>query len=430
MEDTRLGAILLDYRVVPEKDLQHCLEIQALAGGQRPLGQILVEQGVITQRTLDDLLLLQEARRLVECSPTVIEGEDVDRYLRAAVQAGANQLHLSEGRHALIRVAGGMQTLGDTVVSGPELWQFVRVHMGNEVLEAVAERHSVTREFHYDGLARGRITAFRHFDGLAVSVHLHPEAVRTPQEAGIEKSLLESVRHGKGLILVIGEHGSGITETLATLVHEASSVSGRLVLVIDETFEYPRPTGGAIVSMRRVGEHTRSHATGIRAALREDPDVVVIGETDFEAFNLALHAAESGRLVIACVRARSVVTALERVLRYYPSYDEDRIRCVLAAILIGAITVRLVPAQDHSGQIIATEVLRFDESVRDLVRLGSLRQINALIRLENAAIGHSMDRSLLRLLESGSVRFEDVFQHADDKSLLLQSHQSTRRRKT
>jgi twitching motility protein PilT len=422
MEDTRLGSILLECKVVPEKELQNCLEIQALTGGTRPLGQILVEQGVISRRTLDNLLQLQQARRSMSASKTVVEGTDTNRFLRAAVKAGANELHLSEGRQPLMRVAGNLESLGDEPLGGPEVWQFVRDHMGKGVLDAVAEQESVTREFTFGDVARGRITAFRHFDGLALTIRMHPKEVRTAEESCIDEFLLESVRSGKGLVLVVGEQASGITETLATLVHESAKEEGRFVLVLDETFEYPMPDGGAIVELRRVGEHTPTYHSGLRTALREDPDVIIVSETDAESFNLALHAAESGRLVITVVHARSTVAALERILRFYPSYDEARVRSTLASILLGVLTVRLVPNENHTAQVLATEVLRFDEAVRDLMRIGSLRKINSLIRMEGDSKGHSMDQSILQLLDAGVVRFEDVFQHAEDKAMLLQAH--------
>ena len=423
MEDTRLGTILLESRVVPEEDLQHCLEIQALTGGTRPLGQILVEEGVISTRTLNALLSIQEARRSKHRTEMPVEGSEPDRFLRAAVSSGATELHLSEGRPALVRVAGQLQSLSEEVLAGPEVWQFVREHMGVEVLEAIAEQRSVTRTFHYHDLARGRITAFRHFDGIGIVVRLHPHEVRTPDQLGLDEKFVEYVRSGKGLILLAGEQGSGLTETMATLLNVAAQERNRYVLVLDDCLEYPVPTGEAIISLRRVGEHTKSYASGLRAALRERPDVIFLGETDPDSFNLSLHAAESGSLVVATVHARSTVSALHRVIRFSPSYDEARVRGMLASLLLGILTVRLVPNSTGTGQVLATEMLRCDEGVREALREGRLSQISLLMSLKDQARGYSMDSSLLRLMEQGEARFEDVFQHAEDKAALLCANQ-------
>src|SRR5688572_737368 len=184
MDDTRLGTILLESRVIAEGDLEKCLQIQGLTGGLRPLGEILVEQGLIDRPTLERLLELQDKRQRQQRTLTTAGSED-DRFLSRAAKLSASELVISEGRPPAARIAGEWRGLRDQELAGPEVWDFVREEMGTEVLEDLAERRYVSRDFHRPGLCRGRMTAFRQFDGVAVVARLHPDAVRTPADAGI-----------------------------------------------------------------------------------------------------------------------------------------------------------------------------------------------------------------------------------------------------
>ena len=170
--------------------------------------------------------------------------------MRAAFSCGANELVVSEGRPVTVRVAGQLRNLSSKAVDSPDVWQFVRDQMGPEVLDELAEKKSVTRDFHRAGLGRGRITAFRHFDGVAVIVHIHPEQVRSPKDAGIDKSVLEILNSGKGLVLLTGDPRSDMTETMATIVGEVAKGS-RYVLVLDDDLEYPIPQSSSVVVRRR-----------------------------------------------------------------------------------------------------------------------------------------------------------------------------------
>ena len=348
-----------------------------------------------------------------------MRGDEVDRFLSAALEANATDLILSEGRVPQARVAGDLRPLGAEPLAGPEVWNFVRDHMGLAVLEEIAESCTVTRSLRFDDRIRGRVTAFRHFDGLAVVVRLQPEEVRSPAEAGVDDDLAAAMRTGKGLLIVAGEQGAGVTGTFASLLHEAAREPGRSVVVLDRTFEYPEPDGPAIVTMRRVGEHTARFATGMRTALQEEADVVFLGEIDRQTFDLALHAAEVGSLVVATVRARSAVAALERVVRFRPPYDEARVRSTLASVLLGVLAVQTVPNAAHSGARLATELIRMDPSARELLRSGSFRRMRALLRVGSGSCGHDLDSSLAEMVEVGAVRFEDAFQYAEDKMRLL-----------
>ena len=417
MEDTRLGALLLETRLVSERDLQHCLDVQELTGGARPLGRILVEQGVISEVALNRLLELQEARRSEPAMELNVEGGDVDRCLRAAIDLGANEVVLSEGRAPTARVAGRMVRLSDQPVDGPQVWDFVRSRMGLSVLERLADVHSLTAPLDPGCGARGRITAFRHFDGIAVIVRLHPAGVRMPE--WMDDRLLTSLREGSGLLLVCGEQGGGLTETFATMIAEAARPEGRSILVLDDSIEYPLPDDAAAVLARRVGEDTCDWSSAMRVAFAEQHDIVFANGCDDGGFEAAMHVAETGRLVVVGMRAPSSVVALRTILAAAAPFEEARVRRSLASVLTGVLAVQVVPGADARGSTLATELLWCDASARELIRAGSVDQLRALLRSEDGRNGHAMDQDLLRLLQQRRIRFEDAFFHAGDKAMVL-----------
>ncbi|MBK8101590.1 MAG: Flp pilus assembly complex ATPase component TadA [Planctomycetes bacterium] len=426
MDETRLGSILLESKVLSEADLERCLEIQALTGGSRPLGQVLVEQGLIDDETLQRLLDLQVQRQ--RRTEIVAEGDARDRFLRAAITARASELVVSEGRPVQARVGGEWRNLTREPVRGPEVWDFVRDEMGGDVLEILADRRFVSRDYHRPGLCRGRITAFRQFDGVAAILKLQPEAPRSAADLSIPNQVAELARTGKGLVLLAGERGAGSTQALACLLHEAAADRERYVLVIDDNLEYPMPRDGALVIRRRVGEHVQDYVTALRTAVREDPDVIIVGNVgDPEAFDMALRAAEGGRLVIAGLHASGVVTAMQRALNFYPAYDVPRIRTTLAATLRAVLVRQLLPDAMREGVVPATELLLVEDAARDVLRAGDLGNLSMLMRMEDGRCGHCMDRSLLELLTKGRVRFEDVFARAEEKAWVLERSRTMRR---
>ena len=420
MDDTRLGSILLESRVIGEVDLERCLEIQSLTGNTRPLGQILIDQGLIDRPMLDRLLELQQSRKRAQRSTLAADAAAPDGYLKAAVQAGARELVISEGRPALARAGAEWRALTSEPLRGPEVWEFVRAEMGHQVLEDLADRHFVVRNLHKPGLCRGRLTALRHFDGVAVVVEVQPETTPSATELGLPPPLLEIVRGGRGLVLLVGERGIGRTETLSGILREIAADGNRYIVVLDEAVGGDLAAGGALVARRRVGEHAGCCAA-LRTAIREDPDAIVVGALgEPETFDMALRAADGGRLVVGWLDECSVVGALQRIVNFYPSYDVARVRTTLASVLRGVCVRHLLPALRGNGLVPATELLVADDAVREVLRNGELANLTLLMRAEGGKNGHSLDHCMFDLIVRGLVRIEDAYLRAEEKSWLLE----------
>lgn len=420
MEDIRLGAILLEGGVVDEAGLERCLAIQALTGGSHPLGQILVEQGLIGKAELQLVLDLQRSR--VAARKAAVQDTDVGcaSLLLAARSQRAAEIVVSEGRPVRMRVACEWRQMTAEPLRGPEVWEFVRELMGDEVLEALAERHFVVHAFERADAGRGSATAFRQFDGVAVRVTFAAAEAPTPEQAELPPRLLEAVQAGRGLVLIVGERGIGRAEALAPMVQLVARHPDHYVVVVDDE-PLPLPTGGAMVVRRRYGLTPAQRAATLRNVVREDPDTLVIADVGSpETFELALRAAEGGRLVVAYIDAANTTGALVRALNFYPIYDLPRVRSSLAAVLRAVLVRQVLPDAAHEGTVAATELLIVDDAVREVVRSGELSDLGLLIRAEGSNCGHSLDRNMLELLVAGRVRMEDVFARAEEKAWLLE----------
>ena len=379
-----------------------------------------MEQDIITAEDLADLLRLQRQRINDWPAPIGTSDSGVGRFLAAAAAAGATELVLSEGRPAMVRLGGQLRALDEDPLESPEMWQFLLNYMGEDVLDQLADVRYLARDFECEGIGRGRMTAFRHFDGACAVVRLHPDRPRFPQEAGIDQQILDCLEAKKGLILVTGQMAAGVTSTIATMVSEVVKGDPNLVMVLDDGQEYRTDQGNSEVIFRRVGRDTVDYESGLQAAIREEADVIVVGDVSSPmAFDLAMRAAEGGALVIAAINARDTQAALIRVLNFYPTYDVQRIRLTLASVLNCVLRLQLVPEKDGPAQLLATELLVLDPASRAVLREGLLSRSGLLMVMESDGSSYSMDSCLERLFFDGAISLEDAFRAADDKARFL-----------
>lgn len=419
MDDTRLGTLLLEGGIVAEGDLERCLAIQNVTGRVRPLGEVLVEHGLLDAGMVPRLLQLQQSRNALRAAEVPPSDTLSASLLRAAVANGASELMVSEGRPARIRVAGDWRDLGDAVLGGPEVWEFVRETMGGEVLEQLAEQRFVTKLVRNTVHGAATVTAFRHFDGVAVRFVPASQVVPAPAELDLPPELVAELTGGGGLVLLVSGQAGTRGPVLSALLQAAQANAPRhAVAVLDEPLPASLLTK---VSSRRFGWQAGQRAAALRSALSEDPEVLAIADIGTpETFELALRAAAGGRLVLACLDAANVVAALQRVLDFYPVAEVAEVRRTLATNLRGILLRLPLPNLEHCGIRHATEYLRAVPVVRETLAHGDLAAIPRLLQRTDGSCGWSLDRSLLDLLAAGAVRLEDVFARAEEKAWLLE----------
>ena len=349
-------------------------------------------------------------------APQASRAPRLDAMLERMIAEGASDLHLSAGHQPHWRVDGDMKALSDTAVLGE-----------NDVLallEPVMEprhRDQFTTEgdsdFAYSipGVARFRVNVFRDHRGVNAVFRLIPSKILTLEQLALPPVVTALCDMPKGLVLVTGPTGSGKSTTLAAMIDHMNRNQKLHVVTIEDPIEFVHQSQQSLVNQRELGGHTKSFARALRAALREDPDVILVGEMrDLETIALALEAANTGHLVLATLHTNSAVGAIDRVIDQFPAGQQEQIRSVLADVLRGVVAQTLVRGV-NGGRLAALEVLVVNFAVSNLIREGKTVQIPGIMQ-SNKALGMSLlNEELGRLVEAKKITMEEALSAAVDK---------------
>jgi twitching motility protein PilT len=327
--------------------------------------------------------------------------------LQSTVAAGASDLHLSVGRPPSARRDGllipfegvGVLTTQDTErIVGSLLEDFQRKELD--------EVQQVDFSFGIEGLGRFRANAYKQRNSLALALRVIPYRVRSLEELGAPASAIDLLNRPYGLILVVGPTGSGKSTTLAAMIDRVNETKPLHILTIEDPVEYLHTHKMSMVNQREVGTDVLSFTDGLRSALREDPDVILLGEMrDLDSIAITLTLAETGHLVFATLHTNDASQALDRIVDVFPAERRDQIQIMLAGSLQGVISQRLLPAEG-GGRVAAYEVLMANDAVRNLLREGKTRQLrNTMISAQQEGM-QTIEMDLARLVASGIISFE------------------------
>jgi twitching motility protein PilT len=337
--------------------------------------------------------------------------------LARAAALGASDVHLAQGEPPTLRIDGQLRTLDEPL---PDLVACLSGVANLPELTRAQHGRSVDLAFTAPGLGRFRLNLYRAADQLAAAIRLLPPHVPTLGQLRLPSLLEELVAAPHGLIIVCGPTGSGKSATLAALVQAAMRRRPGLVITLEDPVEYMLEAGpGSLVRQRQVGRDVIDFATGLRDALREDPDVMLIGEMrDPESISLAITAAETGHLVLTSLHARSAASSIERMVDSYPRERQQQIRVQLADALRGVVAQRLIPRARGEGRVPAVEVLRLSHAVASMLREGRTEQIPSTIQSGRKEGMVPLERSLAELVKSAQITREHAFAVANDVSTL------------
>ena len=341
--------------------------------------------------------------------------------LARASRRGGSDLHVTAGVPPQIRVNGALESQVDL---GPLAPDDARDLIYGGLTDAQRRRFEETREldvsFGIAGGARVRANVFRQRGAVAAVYRLIPEAIRGFDELGLPPVLAELAARPHGLVLVTGPTGSGKTTTLAALIDRINAERRGHILTIEDPVEYVHPHRRSIVNQREVHQDTAGFAPALRAALREDPDVVLIGEMrDLETAEAGLRIAETGHLTLATLHTSSAVHAIGRVIDLFPAHQQTRVRMQLSLVLEGVICQSLVPAADGAGRVCAVEVLVVTPAVRNLIREDKAHQIYAAMQTGRKARGmQTMTQALAALYRARRITREQALAHASNREEL------------
>ena len=329
----------------------------------------------------------------------------------ATVQSGASDLHLTVGRPATVRRDGTLVSFeGVPVLTSVEIDRIIMSLISDEQKEELAEQSQVDFSFGLPGVGRFRANAFSQRGSLALALRVVPFRVRTLEELGAPSACTSLSYKPYGIVLVVGPTGSGKSTTLAAMIDRINETRPVHILTIEDPVEYLHHHKMAMINQREVGTDVRSFSQGLKSALREDPDVVLLGEMrDLESMEISLSLAETGHLVFATLHTNDAAQSLDRIIDVFPAERRDQIQIMLAGALQGVISQRLLPAIG-GGRVAAYEIMIANEAIRNLVREGKSRQMRNMIATGAADGMQTVEMDLARLVAAGLISMETAME--------------------
>lgn len=338
--------------------------------------------------------------------------------LRFSVSNGASDLHLSSGSHPMIRIHGTLQKLDLPRTENQELREGIHAILEEDQIERLEEMKEIDLSYKVEGVARFRVNVFEQIEGIAAVFRTIPEEIMSFEELGLPLALRDLALRERGLVLLTGPTGSGKSTTLATMIDHVNENKQVHIITIEDPVEFFHASKNSMINQRELGHSTHSFANALRSALREDPDVILVGEMrDLETISLALTAAETGHLVLATLHTSSAAKTIDRIIDTFPASQKTQVRSMLAESLEAVIQQKLLPKKGGKGRVVATEVMIANTAVRNLIREDKIYQIGSVIQSSGKEGMHSLDQDLQRLLHQGVIDRETAAFVAENPKL-------------
>jgi twitching motility protein PilT len=345
----------------------------------------------------------------------------IDQFLNLLIQHSGSDLHLSCGGPPQLRVHGHLQRVQFRDLTEADLNTLVSEIITPAQLARYQATHDLDFAYEIPGTARFRGNFFRQHRGPGAVFRIIPSRIPSADEIGLPDAIRRFTDLNKGLVLVTGPTGSGKSTTLAAMVDLINGTRPEHILTIEDPIEFVHQNKKALVNQREVGPHTESFAAALKAALREDPDVILVGEMrDRETIALALTAAETGHLVFGTLHTNSAHKTVDRIIDTFPGDLQQQVRAMLAESLRGVVAQQLLRTKGGKGRVAAHEIMVGTAAVSNLIREAKTYQIPSIIQTGKRDGMIQMDQSILALLMAGKVEGSEAYTKALDKSLFQQ----------
>ncbi len=348
--------------------------------------------------------------------PAKARSPELDALLSQMVAEGASDLHLSAGHKPRWRINGDMQEVVDGPILGPsQAFELLKPVMAERHRTEFIEDNDSDFAYAVPGLARFRVNLFRDNHGTGAVFRQIPTTIMSLEQLGHPAVLKDLCEIPKGLVLVTGPTGCGKSTTLAAMVDHVNKTRKLHIVTLEDPIEFVHPSSQCLVNQREVGGHTKSFGRGLRSALREDPDVVLVGEMrDLETISLALETANTGHLVFATLHTNSAVSTVDRIVDQFPAHEQAQIRSVLADVLRAVVTQTLIKKKE-GGRIAALEIMVVNYAIANLIREAKTVQIPSIIQINKAMGMQLLNDVLSELVETRKIELKEAMAHAIDK---------------
>ena len=339
----------------------------------------------------------------------------IENLLEECVKRNASDLHLQVGLSPILRVDGALMPIPNTPVLNENMVNtLIFSTLDSMQREVLMKDKEFDYSFAFGSLARFRVNAFNERGHLAAAFRLIPTKMPTIDELGMPQVVSTFAEYPRGLVLVTGPTGSGKSTTLAALVNKINESKAVHIITIEDPIEFTHTSKRSVVVQREVHYDTYSFSRALKSVLREDPDVVLIGEMrDLETISAAITIAETGHLVFATLHTNSAAQSIDRMIDVFPAHQQPQIRSQLSNILMAVCSQRLVPAIG-GGRVCAAEIMVANSAVRSIIREGKTHQLDTTIQTGASEGMQTMDRTLVKLVQSGTVTYDDAREYAVD----------------
>ena len=332
-----------------------------------------------------------------------------DDLLRKAYEAKASDIHITVGSPPMFRIHGEMRQASDQTMTPYETMELAKQLMNQEQYASFVGSGDLDFSYGIDGVSRFRINVYKQKSNVSLTIRLIPQRIPHMEQLGLPPIATEFANKPQGLLLVTGPTGSGKSTTLAAIVDYINRSRREHIITLEDPIEFVHEHKQCIVNQREIGIDTASFATGLRAALRQDPDVVLVGEMrDLETISTAITAAETGHLVFGTLHTADAPQTIDRVIDVFPPEAQQQIRVQLAAVLLGVMAQRLLPTVDGGGRVAAIEVLVNTPAVANLIRSEKVHQIRSVMQTGKAQGMQTMEMSLRELLQRGQITVDEA----------------------
>lgn len=339
----------------------------------------------------------------------------IETLLEECVKRNASDLHIQVGLPPILRVDGALVPIaGISVLTEEVIQKLIFSTLDSEQREVLSKDKEFDYSFAFGEVARFRVNAFQERGNLAAAFRLIPNKMPTLADLGLPQVVSTFANYSQGLVLVTGPTGSGKSTTLAALIDKINQERAEHIITIEDPIEFTHKSKKSVVVQREVHYDTYSFARALKSVLRQDPDVVLLGEMrDLESMQSAITTAETGHLVFATLHTNSAAQSVDRIVDVFPAEQQPRIRTQLASILMAICSQRLVPAIG-GGRIAACEILVANTAVRSIIREGKTHQLDTAIQTGVNEGMQTMDRTLAKLVQQGTVTFDNALEYAVD----------------
>ncbi|MCM3669904.1 type IV pilus twitching motility protein PilT [Mesobacillus maritimus] len=333
--------------------------------------------------------------------------ERVDRILRAAHELKASDIHLTVGVPPMFRIHGELKRYGKEVLQLEDTEGMARAIVPEDKWDEFKEMGEIDLSYAVPSISRFRVNAFTQRGAVAIAIRVISTSIPSIDDLKMPAVLKHITEKPQGLVLVTGPTGSGKSTTLASMINYMNQNMRKHIITLEDPIEYLHKHGNCIIDQREIGADTKSFANALRAALRQDPDAILVGEMrDLETIQTAITAAETGHLVFGTLHTQSAPASVERIIDVFDPGQQPQIRTQLAGVLLAIISQRLFKTADSNGRRAATEIMMNNAAIANLIRNDKIHQIETVIQTSRAAGMMTLDTSIKELMQSGVITKE------------------------